>query len=496
MNASGLSSDQLKLQARARELAAGPVTKRAAEVDRTEQYPWDNVELLKDARLIGMTIPQQYGGQGKGWLDAVLAIEALSAACAVTGRIAVETNMGAISAVMAYGSEEQKKMAADMVLAGDKPAICITEPEAGSDANGMTTRADKKGNRYVVNGRKHWITGGGVSRLHLIFAKVFDEKGNEEGIGGFLAIRDETVGLKITKREPTMGLRGIPEAVIDFEEMELPPSALVIPPRGLKKGFADLMTAYNSQRVGAATVALGIAQGAYQLALDWSEERHQFGRPINEFQGLQWKLADMSIKLSAAQALVYNAARSGEGGFPDMLLAAQAKVFTSENAIQVVNDALQFFGAARLFARAAARAHGARRPHVHHRRRHGGGAAHRRGGRAPEEEAAADTGRLEQVLDSCRTAGLQARSCLLDQGVMSGPGGPRSGKSSSAPEPLPRAVVAADHDELRALLARLARRARHRDPRRVIPARRAAFRLAGQRDFGFRREPVVRRAPV
>ena len=316
MNASGLSPDQIKLQARARELAAGPVARRAAEVDRTEQYPWDNVELLKDAKLIGMTIPQQYGGQGKSWLDAVLAIEALSAACAVTGRIAVETNMGAISAVMAYGSDEQKKMAADMVLAGDKPAICITEPEAGSDANGMTTRADKKGNRYVVNGRKHWITGGGVSRLHLIFAKVFDEKGNEEGIGGFLAIRDETAGLKITKREPTMGLRGIPEAVIDFEEMELPPSALVIPPRGLKKGFADLMTAYNSQRVGAATVALGIAQGAYQLALDWSEKRHQFGRPINEFQGLQWKLADMSIKLSAAQALVYNAARSAKAAFP------------------------------------------------------------------------------------------------------------------------------------------------------------------------------------
>jgi alkylation response protein AidB-like acyl-CoA dehydrogenase len=133
--------------------------------------------------------------------------------------------------------------------------------------------------------------------------------------------------------------------VIDFEDMDVPPSSLVIPPRGLKKGFADLMNAYNSQRVGAATVALGIAEGAYQLALDWSERRQQFGRPINEFQGLQWKLADMSIKLSAAQALIYKAARSGEGGFPDMLLAAQAKVFTSENAIQVVNDALQFFGA-------------------------------------------------------------------------------------------------------------------------------------------------------
>jgi alkylation response protein AidB-like acyl-CoA dehydrogenase len=340
-----LSPDQKDLQARARELARGPVSERAADVDRTEQYPWDNVALLKEAGLLGMTIPSRYGGRGGSWLDAVLVIEALSAACAVTGRIAVETNMGAISAVMAYGSEEQKRLAADMVLAGDKPAICITEPEAGSDANAMTTRAERRGNRYVVNGRKHWITGGGVSRLHLIFARVLDAQGNEEGIGGFLAIRDETPGLKIVRREPTMGLRGIPEAEIAFEDMELPPSALVMPPRGFRKGFADLMTAYNSQRVGAATVALGIAQGAYALALDWSEERQQFGRPINEFQGLQWKLADMSIRLAAAQALVYKAARSGEGGFPDMLLAAQAKIFTAEAAIQTVNDALQFFGA-------------------------------------------------------------------------------------------------------------------------------------------------------
>lgn len=340
-----LSPDRLKLQGLARELAQGPVAARAAEVDATEQYPWDHVERLKEAKLLGLTIPKQYGGQGRDWLDAVLVIEQLSAACSVTGRIAVETNMGAISAVMAYGSEAQKKLAADMVLAGDKPAICITEPEAGSDAGGMTTRADRVGNGFVLNGTKHWITGGGVSRLHLIFAKVYDRDGNEEGIGGFLAIRDETKGLKIVKREPTMGLRGIPEAEVAFEDMELLPDALVIPPRGLKKGFADLMNAYNSQRVGAATVALGIAEGAYAHALDWSEKREQFGRPINEFQGLQWKLADMSIRLAAAQALVYKAALSGTGGFPDMLMAAQAKVFTSENAIAVVNDALQFFGA-------------------------------------------------------------------------------------------------------------------------------------------------------
>ena len=340
-----LTDRQHALQSAARELAEGPVQDRAAEVDRTESYPWDHVERLVEAGFVGMTIPEAYGGRGRSWLDAVLVIEEMSRACSVTGRIAVETNMGAISAVMAYGTEEQKRMAADMVLAGDKPAICITEPDAGSSAGEMTTRADQRGNRYVLNGGKHWITGGGVSRLHLIFARVFDRDGEEQGIGGFLAIRDETEGLRIVRREPTMGLRGIPEAEIAFEDMELPPSMMLMPPRGLKKGFADLMTAYNSQRVGAATVALGIAEGAYRLALDWSEEREQFGRPINEFQGLQWKLADMSIKLAASRALVYGAARSGEGGFPDMLLAAQAKVMTSESAIQVVNDALQFFGA-------------------------------------------------------------------------------------------------------------------------------------------------------
>ncbi len=340
-----LTDQQRALQVAARDLAQGPVRARAAEVDRTEAYPWDHVDRLVEAGFVGMTLPEAYGGQGRSWLDAVLVIEEMAQACSVTARIVVETNMGAVSAIMAYGTEEQKRMAAAMVLAGDKPAICITEPAAGSSAGEMTTRADRRGNRYVLNGAKHWITGGGVSRLHLIFARVFDETGTEEGIGGFLAIRDETEGLRVLDREPTMGLRGIPEAEIAFEEMELPPSMMLMPPRGLKKGFADLMTAYNSQRVGAAAVALGIAEGAYRMALDWSGERKQFGRPINEFQGLQWKLADMSIRLAASRALVHGAARSGADGFPDMLLAAQAKVMTSESAIQVVNDALQVFGA-------------------------------------------------------------------------------------------------------------------------------------------------------
>lgn len=348
MTTSGLTTEQEKLRDRARELARDVISARAAEVDRTEEYPWDNVERLKDAGFFGMTIPEAYGGRGASYMDAVLLIEEMAKVCGVTGRISVEANMGAVGAIMAYGSEEQKRLAADLVLSGDKPAICITEPGAGSAATEMTTRADKKGNRYVINGQKHWITGGGVSRLHLIFARVFDESGEEEGIGGFLAIRDETEGLKIVRREPTMGLRGIPEAEILFEDMEIAPAMLVMPPRGLKKGFADLMNAYNGQRVGAGTVALGLAQGAYELALEYSQEREQFGRPICEFQGLQWMLADMSTQIGAARALMHQAARSGGegGGFPDALLAAQAKIFASEMAIKVTNDALQTFGAA------------------------------------------------------------------------------------------------------------------------------------------------------
>ena len=340
-----LSHSQQDLQKRARELARETIAPRAADVDRSEQYPWENVKALTGAGFFGMTIPKQYGGQGLGFLEACLVVDEMAQVCGVSGRIVVEANMGAISAVMQYGSEAQKKLAAELVLSGDKPAICITEPAAGSAASEMTTRADRKGNGYVVNGGKHWITGGGVSRLHLIFARVFDEAGRARGIGGFLAVREQAKGLVIGKREPTMGLRGIPEAEILFRDMEVPHNMVVMPPSGFRRGFADLMNAYNSQRVGAATVALVLADGAYQHALDYANAREQFGRPIAEFQGLQWMLADMSVQIAAARELIHKAARSA-APFPDPLFAAQAKIFASEAAIKVTNDALQVFGAA------------------------------------------------------------------------------------------------------------------------------------------------------
>ena len=338
-----LTAEQAKLQAKARELARTEFAKRAAEVDRTEAYPTDNVKALTDIGFMGYTIPKNYGGAGGSYFEAALIIEEMASVCGATGRIVVEANMGAISAVMQYGSEKQKRLGAQSVLTGDKPAICITEPEAGSAATEMVTRADKRGDTYIINGKKHWITGGGVSRLHLIFARVFDEQGEDRGIGGFIVLAG-TPGLIIGKREPAMGLRGIPETEVIFENLEVPADMMLASPRGCRNGFADLIDAYNSQRVGAGTVALGIARGAFEKAQSFVIEREQFGRPIAEFQGLQWILADMAIGLNSARLSLHQAALSANP-FPDPLLAAQAKILASETAITVTNQALQLFGA-------------------------------------------------------------------------------------------------------------------------------------------------------
>lgn len=340
-----LSVEQKLLQDAARKLADGTFRGRAAEIDRTEEYPWHNIEDLTKAGFMGMTIPVEYGGQGLTYFDAVLVIEELAKVCGVSARIVVEANMGGVGAIMKYGSDKQKRLAAKLVLAGDKPAICITEPGAGSAATEMTTTAVKNGDHYVINGIKHWITGGGVSKLHLIFARVMED-GISRGIAGFIAVRGEVEGLKIGRREPAMGLRGIPETEVIFDNLIVPEDMALIPPEGLKRGFAGLMKAYNGQRIGAGTVALGVAQGAYELALDYAKTRQQFGRPIAEFQGLQWMLADMSIGLAAARALLHNAALGAGSGFPEMAAAAQAKILASETAIKVTNDALQIHGSA------------------------------------------------------------------------------------------------------------------------------------------------------
>lgn len=345
-------SNGVHFQSVAKELAVR-FAPRASRWDQTREYCWENVAEMADAGLTGMTIPKQYGGAGASYFDAVLVIEELAKACTVSARVAVEANMGAISTIMAYGTEEQRSLCAPLVLAGDKPAICITEPEAGSAATEMTTTARKVDSGYVLNGTKHWITGGGVSKLHLVFARVLDEGGQDQGIGGFIVVCDpaggETPeGFEVVRRERTMGLCGIPEAELRFTDLHVDDALVLTPPSGFRRGFADLMNAYNSQRVGAGTIAMGVAAGALEHATRYLKQRQQFGRPLAEFQGLQWMLADMDTGVHAARLLLQEAARSrGPNGsqFPDMTMAARAKLFASETAIKVVSDALQMFGA-------------------------------------------------------------------------------------------------------------------------------------------------------
>jgi alkylation response protein AidB-like acyl-CoA dehydrogenase len=344
----GLTPDQRALRDRARELAQEAAA-QAAETDRSGQYPWPMIRRMTEAGFMGLTIPRDWGGRGGSVLDAALVVEEFAKACAVCGRVAVEANMGAVGAIMAYGTDAQKKLAAGLVLGGDKPAICITEPEAGSAATEMTTTATRRGDTWVINGRKTWITGGGVSRLHLIFARVVED-GAFKGIGGFIAVRDgegAPAGLVVKRRIPSLGLCGMPEAEMEFHDLEVSDSMVLRAPGGFSRGFGRLIDAYNGQRVGAATVAMGLAQGALDHALDRAGTRRQFGRPIAEFQGLGWMLADMSIEVEAARALIHRAARSaGPAGFPDRLAAAQAKVFAADMAIRVTNNALQIWGAA------------------------------------------------------------------------------------------------------------------------------------------------------
>jgi len=322
---------------------------KAARWDRDHEYPHENVELLRRAGLLGMTIPQKFGGPERPLIDVVLAIEQIAKYCGVTARIVVETNMGALGCVMAYGTEAQQREVARRVLEeGDKPVIGMTEPGAGTDLTALKTTATQREGGYVLNGAKHWITGGGISKTNLIFARMIDRSGNDQGIGGVL-VDLGTPGFTIGRVEDAMGLRGIPEAELLFENCAVPASNLVV--CDPKDGFKKLMNGYNAQRIGASSVALGIAQGAHDLALAYMDQRVAFGQKLKAFQGLGWMMAESETKLEAARLLIYRAACNARRlannvMLPQMKEASIAKAFTGHTAFEVVSESLQMFGAA------------------------------------------------------------------------------------------------------------------------------------------------------
>ncbi len=344
-----LNDEQKQIISLLDELGKNEFAPKAAHWDEKHEYPWENIHRLNESGILGMTIPKEYGGQGCSLIDAVLAIETTAKYCGVTARVIVETNMGALGCVMAYGTEEQRKTVAGRILEeGDKPAIGMTEPEAGTALTDLKTTAVSKGDRYVLNGTKHWITGGGISVTNLIFARFIEEDGRDLGIGGILVDKG-TSGFTFGRVERAMGLRGIPETELIFENCEVPAENVVVKGDG-NEGFKKMMYGYNGQRVGASAVALGIAQGAHDLAVEYMKDRKAFGRPISEFQGLQWEMAESEIKLNAARLLIHRAASNARDlpnnvKLPYMNEASMAKAYTGHAAFEVVSESLQMFGA-------------------------------------------------------------------------------------------------------------------------------------------------------
>src|SRR5262249_54499953 len=202
----------------------------------------------------------------------------------------VDWNLGPVGALVHYGTEAQKRKYLPRVLRGDKPAIAITEPEAGSAATELETRAAQDGNAWVLTGTKRWITGAGISQTYVVLCR-FDGIPGARGIGALIVDADSP-GLTVTRRERAMGMRGIPEGEVRFDGCRVPHENLLLP----AGGFKQLMAAYNGQRLGAATVALGLAQGALEAAVERAGLREQFGRPIGHFQGLRWMVADMALQ--------------------------------------------------------------------------------------------------------------------------------------------------------------------------------------------------------
>lgn len=343
-----LSSAQKMLVDAADKLGRNEFAPKAARWDRNHEYPYENVQKMLEAGFLGMTIPKKFGGPERPLIDVILVIEQIAKYCGVSARIIVETNMGALGSIMAYGTEEQQKLVARRVLEeGDKPVIGMTEPNAGTDLTALQTKAVQKGSHYVLNGTKHWITGGGISMSNLIFARIIDKNGVDQGIGGVLVDKG-TPGFTFGKVEDAHGLRGIPETELIFQDCEVPEENIVV--CDPKEGFKKLMNGYNAQRTGAGTVALGLAQGAHDLAIEYMLQREAFGKKISEFQGLQWMMADAEMKINAARLLLYRAACNARQlpnnvMLPQMKEASIAKAYTAHIAYEVVSESMQMFGA-------------------------------------------------------------------------------------------------------------------------------------------------------
>jgi alkylation response protein AidB-like acyl-CoA dehydrogenase len=332
--------DHETIRAAVREVCDARVAPHAAEADETGEFPKASYDALRSSDFHAPHIPVEYGGAGADALATAIVIEEVARACASSSLIPAVNKLGTMPLLLS-GSEELKQKYLTKVASGEAMfSYCLSEPEAGSDAASMSTRAVRDGDFWVLNGVKRWITNAGVSEFYTVFA-VTDPAARSRGISAFVVEKSDE-GVSFGAPEKKLGIKGSPTREVYFDNVRIPADRMI----GAEgTGFATAMQTLDHTRVTIAAQAVGIAQGALDFAKAYVKERNQFGKPVAEFQGVQFMLADMGMKLEAARQLTYAAAGKSERGDADLTyFGAAAKCFASDAAMEITTDAVQLLG--------------------------------------------------------------------------------------------------------------------------------------------------------
>ena len=336
-----IPQDYLDFRDTIRQIARERIAPRAGEIDEQASYPHDLRALLAEHDVLGLPFEVEHGGTGTGALMLNMAIEEIAKACASTALIVMVQELGTLP-IKLFGTEEQQQRFLPRCASGEwSPAFALSEPEAGSDPGGMRTRAVKDGDEWVIDGTKNWITNLGIADFYVVFAVTDREAGHSRGISAFIVEADRP-GFSVGKLEHKLGIRGSPTGQPSFDGVRIPEENLIGEPG---QGFKVAMATLDRSRLGVASQALGIAQGATDYAAAYARERKQFGQPINSFQAIQFKLADMETQCAAGRELLYQACAKVDRGDPDLgKYSAMAKLFCSDVAMRVTVEAVQVLG--------------------------------------------------------------------------------------------------------------------------------------------------------
>jgi alkylation response protein AidB-like acyl-CoA dehydrogenase len=324
-----------------RQIARERIAPRAAEIDEKAEYPHDLRQLLAEQDILGLPFETEYGGTGTGALMLNMAVEEIAKACASTALILMIQELGTLP-IRLFGSDELKQRLLPRCASGEwSPAFALSEPDAGSDPGGMLTKAVPDGDEWVINGTKNWITNLGIADFYVVFAVTDPQAGHSRGITA-LVVEADRPGFSVGKLEHKLGIRGSPTGQPIFDEVRVPQENIV---GDVNRGFKVAMATLDHSRLGVAAQALGIAQGATDYAAAYAGERKQFGQPINSFQAIQFKLADMETQCAAGRELLYQACAKIDRGDPDVgKYSAMAKLFCSDVAMRVTVEAVQVLG--------------------------------------------------------------------------------------------------------------------------------------------------------